>query len=60
MIRRGLAVAGALAVVAAAAWWITEPRPFNAIDLPDHASDPLAGERVFWAGGCASCHASPV
>ena len=60
MIRRSLAVAGALAVVAAAAWWITEPRPFTAQDLPDHVPDPLAGERVFWAGGCASCHASPV
>ena len=60
MIRRGIAVAGALAVVAAAAWWITEPRPLTAADLPDHVPDPLAGERVFWAGGCASCHASPV
>lgn len=29
-------------------------------DLPDHAPDPEAGERIFWAGGCASCHASPV
>jgi len=29
-------------------------------DLPDHAPDPAAGERIFWAGGCASCHASPV
>lgn len=58
--RIGLAVAGALAAVAVAAWWITEPRPFTAEDLPDHVADPLAGERIFWAGGCASCHASPV
>ena len=58
--RRGVAVAGVLIAVAVAAWWITEPRPLAAEDLPDHIPDPMAGERVFWAGGCASCHASPV
>lgn len=58
--RIGLAVAGALVAIAVAAWWISEPRPFTAEDLPDHVPDPLAGERLFWAGGCASCHASPV
>jgi mono/diheme cytochrome c family protein len=41
-------------------WWITEPRPVTADDLPDHVPDSTAGARVFWAGGCASCHASPV
>lgn len=58
--RRGLAVAGVLIAVALAAWWISEPRSLAAEDLPDHVPDPQAGERVFWAGGCASCHASPV
>ena len=45
---------------ALAAWWITEPRPLDPEDLPNHLADASAGELVFWAGGCASCHASPV
>lgn len=50
----------ALAVLAGiAAWLVTMPRP-----LPDDAmagltGDPVRGERVFYAGGCASCHAAP-
>ena len=32
----------------------------TAADLPTHVPDASAGERFFWAGGCASCHASPV
>ena len=43
-----------------AAWWITSPQTIDEQDLPDHTPDPGAGERIFWAGGCASCHASPV
>lgn len=43
-----------------AAWWITAPSRFAESRLPDHAPDAVAGERVFWAGGCASCHATPV
>ncbi len=53
-------IAALLAAAVLAAWWITEPRTIAAGDLPDHTPDPYAGERVFWAGGCASCHASPV
>jgi mono/diheme cytochrome c family protein len=52
-----VAVAG---VAIAAAWWLTRPQVVAAADLPDHEPDRAAGERVFWAGGCASCHASPV
>ncbi|MBF9033637.1 c-type cytochrome [Rhodobacterales bacterium HKCCE2091] len=50
----------ALALVGAgAAWFLTAPEY-----LPDDALDGLTadagrGERVFWAGGCASCHAAP-
>jgi mono/diheme cytochrome c family protein len=54
------ALALALVVVVVAAWWITRPQTLAAADLPDHRPDPVAGERIFWAGGCASCHASPV
>ena len=46
-----------LAIVGLAAWWITAPTTLTASDLPDHAPDAVAGERIFWAGGCASCHA---
>ena len=53
-------VAAVTVLVIVAAWWITRPQMIAAGDLPDHAPDPQAGERVFWAGGCASCHASPV
>ncbi|MGB5257000.1 MAG: cytochrome c [Woeseiaceae bacterium] len=48
-----------LAVLALAAWWATEPRPLRGA-LPDHVANAPAGERIFWAAGCASCHASPV
>jgi mono/diheme cytochrome c family protein len=54
------ALALVLVVVVFAAWWITRPQTIAAADLPDHRPDPAAGERIFWAGGCASCHASPV
>lgn len=41
-------------------WWATRPLTLAAADLPAHEPDPAAGELVFWAGGCASCHATPV
>jgi mono/diheme cytochrome c family protein len=53
-------LAALLIVVVLSAWWITEPKTFADGDLPEHAADPSAGAAVFWAGGCASCHASPV
>ncbi len=57
-ILRALAVVIVLATVAA--WWTTRPLTIAAANLPDHQPDTKAGERIFWAGGCASCHASPV
>ncbi len=47
-------------ILIAVAWWLTAPRPLDTSSIPDHSPDPVAGERIFWAGGCASCHASPV
>ncbi len=41
-------------------WWVTSPQVIAEGELPDHRPDPVAGERIFWAGGCASCHATPV
>ena len=46
-----------LAVLLVAAWaWITRPQGLAAADLPQHDPDPINGERLFHAGGCASCH----
>jgi mono/diheme cytochrome c family protein len=56
--RRSLVALLVLAVLAA--WWITTPSTLSLADLPPHARDGAAGERIFWAGGCASCHATPV
>jgi len=47
----------ALLLVAA---WLTKTDPLAAEDLPPHLPDAAAGERIFWAAGCASCHATPV
>lgn len=60
MSRAGSAVLVMIIVAAVAMWWIGAPRPIPVEALPDHAADSSAGERVFWAGGCASCHASPL
>ncbi len=47
-------------VVAAAAFVITRPQTSDADGgLTEIAGDPANGEMVFWAGGCASCHAAP-
>ena len=43
-----------------AGWWLLRPSALSESDLPAHTPDPVAGERQFWAGGCASCHATPV
>lgn len=49
-----LAAVGALAL-----WWIARPDPLPEGALAGLAGDPARGERVFWASGCASCHAAP-
>ncbi|ACP24527.1 diheme cytochrome c-type [Sinorhizobium fredii NGR234] len=50
-----------LAVVGAGAfWWLTKPAPWDAAYWAGLGEPDLAnGERVFWAGGCTSCHAAP-
>ena len=60
MRRIGLAVAALLVAAFVAGWLLTAPRTIAESALPDHDPDPEAGEHIFWAGGCASCHASPV
>ena len=58
--RTGWIILALLAGAALAGWWVTSPRTLAETDLPDHDADAAAGERIFWAGGCASCHAAPV
>lgn len=60
MIRK-LAIAIALAAIAGglAFWFLTTPRMLSSealAALPE--GDAARGEPVFWAGGCASCHAA--
>ncbi|APG90365.1 c-type cytochrome [Sinorhizobium americanum] len=48
------------AVGAGAFWWLTKPAPWHAAHWEGLGEPDLAnGERVFWAGGCTSCHAAP-
>lgn len=49
---------GLLAVVVVAALVLTRPAGLAANLLPDHTIDLVNGERIFNAGGCASCHSS--
>ena len=53
-------VVGILLACFVAAWWLTGASPIAPDELPDHVPDAAAGERIFYAGGCASCHATPV
>ena len=38
---------------------ITRPQTSDPATLAGLVGDPVHGEMVFWAGGCASCHAAP-
>jgi len=41
----------------AAFWFITQPKTHPESALAGLTGDATRGEAVFWAGGCASCHA---
>lgn len=45
-------------VGAGVGWFISRPVSVNAQILDGLTADPVEGEQVFWAGGCASCHAA--
>lgn len=49
----------AAALCGALFWWMSRPVPFDSARLAGLSGDPVRGETVFWAGGCASCHAAP-
>ncbi|NKX46420.1 cytochrome c [Roseicyclus persicicus] len=42
----------------AGAWALTRPATVPEAALAGLSGDPVAGEAVFWAAGCASCHAA--
>jgi mono/diheme cytochrome c family protein len=48
-----------IAGAAAAGWAVTRPATLPANATADLVGDPARGEWVFWASGCASCHAAP-
>ena len=52
-----LVVLGLICLVAGL--YITRPRTYGADALAGLVADPARGRSVFWAGGCASCHADP-
>lgn len=59
MARRGLKILGALALSGVAVFFIlTQPRKLPDDALTDLIGDAARGEDVFFAGGCASCHAA--
>ena len=42
-------------------WFITEPQPVSderLASIEAANADASRGEQIFWAGGCASCHAA--
>jgi hypothetical protein len=45
-----------LAIALAGFWRLTTPRVIAATELPSRTPDLANGERMFWAGGCESCH----
>ena len=49
----GLALTSALA---GSFWVLTSPQPYDSAPLAARSANPAAGEAVFWAAGCASCH----
>ncbi len=40
-------------------WWITRPVTTDLVDVAGFDGDATRGERIFYAGGCSSCHAAP-
>ena len=62
MRRLAAAIVGAGLVGLAGLWVLTRPAELSAATLAllaSHPADAARGEAVFWAAGCASCHAAP-
>lgn len=60
MIRRVIVVAAVAAVLGIVTFWLlTVPATVPASALAPHTADLINGREMFYAGGCASCHAVP-
>jgi mono/diheme cytochrome c family protein len=60
MLRKLVILALILVVIAAAAFWlITMPASVSASALAPYTPNLENGKTMFYAGGCASCHATP-
>jgi mono/diheme cytochrome c family protein len=61
VLRKLIISALALGVVGGATFWlVTAPVRLDAKSIAALGSgDAVRGERIFWAGGCASCHSRP-
>lgn len=60
MARRALTILTGIALLAFAGFLlVTQPRPSSMADLEGLTGDAAAGETVFTAAGCASCHMAP-
>ena len=59
--RKLIVALGILAVLGLAAFWLlTRPQHLAEADIAAVGQgDAARGERIFWAGGCTSCHAAP-
>ena len=49
----------AIIAASALALWLVWPRYVDPVRFAGVIGDPARGEPIFWAGGCASCHAVP-
>ena len=60
MLRKLIVVAAIAAISGLAAFWfLTEPETVPASALGPHTPNLANGKEMFYAGGCASCHAVP-
>jgi len=58
--RRLFAFLVVLAILATPIFWLlTQPKTMDATEIAGLTGDVKNGERVFYLGGCASCHAAP-
>ena len=60
MVRKVLAVVAVAAALGGVVFWaLTQPLAVAPADLPAYAPDVANGRTMFYAGGCAACHATP-
>jgi mono/diheme cytochrome c family protein len=60
MLRKLLILVAILAVIGAGVFWlVTMPATVPASALAAYTPNPENGKTLFYAGGCASCHATP-